>query len=154
MAHHEEQSSSAIEQVVEILCEHGLGVMAQAMQTLMNEAMKLAPSSRVCQLLLKSSLPPRIRERRSGDATTATTAESPSPRSLASPGGRPPPPLRVARSRLNAARTPPLRARPRGASLRRGRALAPVSRSTRGVAPKRISRHGADPERTRGPSRL
>ena len=41
MAHHEEQSSSAIEQVLEILCEHGLGAMAQAMQTRMNEAMKL-----------------------------------------------------------------------------------------------------------------
>src|SRR5574338_354959 len=44
MAHHDEQSTSAIEQVLEILCEHGLGAMAQAMQTLMNEAMKLERS--------------------------------------------------------------------------------------------------------------
>ena len=44
MAHHEEQSSSAIDRVLEILTEHGLEAMASAMQTLMNEAMKLERS--------------------------------------------------------------------------------------------------------------
>jgi putative transposase len=39
MAHHEEQPT-AIESVVELLSEHGLGAMAEAMQTLRNEAMK------------------------------------------------------------------------------------------------------------------
>ncbi len=40
MAHHEEQPT-AIESVLELLSEHGLGAMADAMQTLLNEAMKL-----------------------------------------------------------------------------------------------------------------
>ena len=40
MAHHEEQPT-AIESVLEVLSEHGLGGMAEAMQTLLNEAMKL-----------------------------------------------------------------------------------------------------------------
>ena len=44
MAHHEEQPT-AIESVLELLSEHGLGAMAQAMQTLLNEAMKLERSS-------------------------------------------------------------------------------------------------------------
>jgi putative transposase len=43
MAHHEEQAT-AIESVLELLNEHGLGAMAQAMQTLLNEAMKLERS--------------------------------------------------------------------------------------------------------------
>jgi hypothetical protein len=43
MAHHEEQPT-AIESVVELLSEHGLGAMAEAMQTLLNEAMKLERS--------------------------------------------------------------------------------------------------------------
>jgi transposase-like protein len=43
MAHHEEQPT-AIESVVEVLSEHGLGAMAEAMQTLLNEAMKLERS--------------------------------------------------------------------------------------------------------------
>jgi len=44
MAHHEDQSSSAIDRVLELLSEHGLEAMASAMQTLMNEAMKLERS--------------------------------------------------------------------------------------------------------------
>jgi transposase-like protein len=44
MAHHEEDSSSAIDRVLEILTEHGLDAMAAAMQTLLNEAMKLERS--------------------------------------------------------------------------------------------------------------
>ncbi len=40
MAHHEEQPT-AIESVLELLSEHGLGAMAEAMQTLLNEAMKI-----------------------------------------------------------------------------------------------------------------
>jgi transposase-like protein len=44
MAHHGENSNSAIEQVLEILTEHGLEAMATAMQTLMNEAMKIERS--------------------------------------------------------------------------------------------------------------
>jgi putative transposase len=40
MAHHEEQPT-AIESVLELLSEHGLGAMADAMQTLLNEAMKI-----------------------------------------------------------------------------------------------------------------
>ena len=40
MAHHEEQPT-AIESVLELLNEHGLGAMAEAMQTLLNEAMKI-----------------------------------------------------------------------------------------------------------------
>lgn len=41
MAHHGEESNSAIDRVLEILTEHGLEAMATAMQqTLMNEAMK------------------------------------------------------------------------------------------------------------------
>ncbi len=44
MAHHEEHSSSAIDRVLELLTEHGLEAMATAMQTLMNEAMKLERS--------------------------------------------------------------------------------------------------------------
>jgi len=43
MAHHEEQPT-AIESVLEVLSEHGLGAMAGAMQTLLNEAMKLERS--------------------------------------------------------------------------------------------------------------
>jgi len=43
MAHHEEQIT-AIESVLEVLSEHGLGAMAEAMQTLLNEAMKLERS--------------------------------------------------------------------------------------------------------------
>ena len=43
MAHHEEQRT-AIENVLELLSEHGLGAMAEAMQTLLNEAMKLERS--------------------------------------------------------------------------------------------------------------
>lgn len=43
MAHHEEQRT-AIESVLELLSEHGLGAMAEAMQTLLNEAMKLERS--------------------------------------------------------------------------------------------------------------
>lgn len=43
MAHHEEQTT-AIESVLEVLSEHGLGAMAEAMQTLLNEAMKLERS--------------------------------------------------------------------------------------------------------------
>ncbi len=43
MAHHEDQTT-AIESVLEVLCEHGLGAMAEAMQTLLNEAMKLERS--------------------------------------------------------------------------------------------------------------
>ena len=43
MAHHEEQPT-AIESVLELLSEHGLGAMAEAMQTLLNEAMKLERS--------------------------------------------------------------------------------------------------------------
>ena len=43
MAHHEEQPT-AIESVLEVLSEHGLGAMAEAMQTLLNEAMKLERS--------------------------------------------------------------------------------------------------------------
>ena len=45
MAHHEDQSSSAIDRVLELLSEHGLEAMAGAMQTLMNEAMKLERSA-------------------------------------------------------------------------------------------------------------
>jgi len=44
MAHHDEHSNSAIEQVLGILTDHGLEAMATAMQTLMNEAMKLERS--------------------------------------------------------------------------------------------------------------
>jgi len=43
MAYHEEQPT-AIESVLELLSEHGLGAMAEAMQTLLNEAMKLERS--------------------------------------------------------------------------------------------------------------
>ena len=43
MAHHEKQAT-AIESVLELLSEHGLGRMAEAMQTLLNEAMKLERS--------------------------------------------------------------------------------------------------------------
>jgi hypothetical protein len=45
MAHHEEHPT-AIESVLELLSEHGhgLGAMAEAMQTLLNEAMKLERS--------------------------------------------------------------------------------------------------------------
>ena len=43
MAHHEEQPT-AIESVLELLSEHGLGAMAEAMATLLNEAMKLERS--------------------------------------------------------------------------------------------------------------
>jgi transposase-like protein len=43
MAHHGEQPT-AIESVLELLSEHGLGAMAEAMQTLLNEAMKLERS--------------------------------------------------------------------------------------------------------------
>ena len=43
MADHEEQPT-AIESVLELLSEHGLGAMAEAMQTLLNEAMKLERS--------------------------------------------------------------------------------------------------------------
>ena len=43
MAHHEEQAT-AIESVLELRSEHGLGAMAEAMQTLLNEAMKLERS--------------------------------------------------------------------------------------------------------------
>jgi len=44
MAHHEEQPN-AIESVLELLSEHGLGHMADAMQTLLNEAMGLERSA-------------------------------------------------------------------------------------------------------------
>ena len=44
MAHHDEERSPAIERVLEVLTENGLGAMASAMQTLMNEAMKLERS--------------------------------------------------------------------------------------------------------------
>ncbi len=40
MAHHEDEAT-AIERVLAVLSEHGLDAMAAAMQTLMNEAMKL-----------------------------------------------------------------------------------------------------------------
>lgn len=43
MAHHEGQRT-AIESVLELLSEHGLGAMAGAMQTLLNEAMKIERS--------------------------------------------------------------------------------------------------------------
>jgi hypothetical protein len=43
MAHHEEQPT-AIESVLEVLSEPGLGAMSEAMQTLLNEAMKLERS--------------------------------------------------------------------------------------------------------------
>ena len=43
MAHHEDQPT-AIESVLELLSEHGLGAIAEAMQTLLNEAMKLERS--------------------------------------------------------------------------------------------------------------
>ena len=43
MAHHEDQPT-AIESVLELLSEHGLGAMAEAMQTLLSEAMKLERS--------------------------------------------------------------------------------------------------------------
>jgi transposase-like protein len=43
MAHHEDQAT-AIEHVLEVLCEHGLDGMAEAMRTLMNAAMKLERS--------------------------------------------------------------------------------------------------------------
>ncbi len=43
MARHEEQPA-AIESVLELLSEHGLGAMAKAMQTLLNGAMKLERS--------------------------------------------------------------------------------------------------------------
>ena len=43
MTHHEEQPT-AIESVLELLREHGPGAMAKAMQTLLNEAMKLERS--------------------------------------------------------------------------------------------------------------
>ena len=44
MAHHEEHPT-AIESVLELLSEHGLGRMVEAMQTLLNEAMKLERSA-------------------------------------------------------------------------------------------------------------
>jgi putative transposase len=44
MAHHGEETTSAIERVFELLTEHGLEAMAGAMQTLLNEAMKLERS--------------------------------------------------------------------------------------------------------------
>ena len=43
MAHHETQPT-AIESVLELLSEYGLGAMAEAMQTLLNEAMRLERS--------------------------------------------------------------------------------------------------------------
>jgi hypothetical protein len=43
MAHHGEQPT-AIESVLEMLSEHRLGAMAEAMRTLLNEAMKLERS--------------------------------------------------------------------------------------------------------------
>jgi transposase-like protein len=43
MAHHEEEATP-IEHVLEVLTEHGLGAMAEAMQTLMNVAMTLERS--------------------------------------------------------------------------------------------------------------
>jgi transposase-like protein len=43
VAHHEDEATP-IERVLEVLAEHGLGAMAAAMQTLMNEAMKLERS--------------------------------------------------------------------------------------------------------------
>lgn len=43
MLHHEEHSTT-IESVLELLSEHRLGAMADAMQTLLNEAMKLERS--------------------------------------------------------------------------------------------------------------
>lgn len=45
MAHHEDHPSSTIDRVLELLSEHGLEAMASAMQTLMNEAMKLERSA-------------------------------------------------------------------------------------------------------------
>ena len=44
MAHHENEAT-ALEQVLEVLSEHGLGGMAQAMETLLNEAMRLERSA-------------------------------------------------------------------------------------------------------------
>ncbi len=41
MARHEEQPTSAIEHVLKILRDQGLGAIAQAMQTLLNDAMEL-----------------------------------------------------------------------------------------------------------------
>jgi transposase-like protein len=43
MAHHEDQPT-AIESVLDLLSEHGLGAMADAMQTPLNEAMNLERS--------------------------------------------------------------------------------------------------------------
>src|SRR5512145_471225 len=43
MAHHEDEASP-IERVLEVLSAHGLEAMAEAMQTLMNEAMRLERS--------------------------------------------------------------------------------------------------------------
>ena len=58
------------------------------------------------------------------------------------PAGRPPSPLRLARSPVKTARTPPLRTRLRASSFRKGSELVPVSRSTRSGAPEWIPRNG------------
>jgi len=71
----------------------------------------------------------------------------------AAPSGRPSSPLRLARSRVKTARIPPLWTRLRAASFQTGRALAPGSRSTQGVAPSRIPKTGARPGWTVGPRR-
>jgi transposase-like protein len=47
MAHHEDEATP-IEHVLEVLTEHGLGAMAEAMQTLMNAAMRLERSEFLC----------------------------------------------------------------------------------------------------------
>jgi hypothetical protein len=52
--HHEEQPP-AIESVLELLSEHGLGAVAEAMQTLPNEAMKLERSE-----FMRAARPARV----------------------------------------------------------------------------------------------
>ena len=59
MAHHEEQPT-AIESVLELLSEHGLGAMAEAMQTLPNEAMK-AVGKRIAGINAPFAIIPSIR---------------------------------------------------------------------------------------------
>src|SRR5271166_1273171 len=76
-----------------------------------------APPSGLPRLLCPRSLPSRAGQGRSGHALGATATEWPSPSRGASPAGRPPSPLRLARSRVKTARTPPLRTRLRASSL-------------------------------------
>ena len=76
MAHHEEQPT-AIESVLELLSEHGLGAMAEAVQTLLNEARKLERSE-----FLRAA-PGERTDERTGDAmstdafSSASTKRSP-----------------------------------------------------------------------------